>query len=148
MQSSLEEIVFQTASIKAAVVEKDERDMGLRGVLNFGHTIGHAIESTSGFDMQHGRAVAIGMMAAARISSRMGMLDENEMARLKEVIGRAGLPAEMPELDVAKVTEIMKHDKKVLRDKVRFVLLKSIGDAFITDEVSPSLVEEVLAGDG
>ena len=143
----LEEIVFQTASIKVGVVEKDERDLGLRGILNYGHTIGHAIESTSDFNMKHGRAIAIGMLAAARISNKMGTLDENEVDRLKRVIEKAGLSAEMPKLEVARITQAMKHDKKVLRDKIRFVLLKSIGNAFITDEVSPSLVEEVLAGD-
>jgi len=142
----LEEIVFQTARIKAEIVEKDEKDLGLRGILNYGHTIGHAVESASDFQLQHGKAVAIGMTAAARISNRLGILDENEVVRLKNIIEKAGLPTEMPNLKIEDIFSAMKHDKKVLQDKVRFVLLKSIGNAFITDEVSPSLVEEVLVG--
>ena len=142
----LEEVVFQTARIKAGIVEKDERDSGLRNILNYGHTIGHAIESVSDFHVGHGRAVAIGMLAAARISNVMGILDEGETIRLKRVIEKAGLPTEMPNLKMEDITQSMKHDKKVLRDKVRFILLKSIGSAFITDEVSSDLVEQVLVG--
>lgn len=142
----LEETVFQTARIKAEIVEKDEKDLGLRSILNYGHTIGHAVESASGFQLQHGKAVAIGMTAAARISSRMGILDENEVVRLTNIIEKADLPIEMPNLKIDDILQAMKHDKKVLQDKVRFVLLKSIGNAFVTDEVSPSLVEEVLVG--
>jgi len=143
---ALEETVFQTARIKAEVVEKDERELGLRGILNYGHTIGHAIETTSDFKVPHGGAIAIGMLAAARISNRMGILDEGALARLKNIIEQADLPAELPGLKVAEIIPAIKHDKKVLRDKVRFALLRSIGEAFITDEVSPSLVEEVLVG--
>ena len=143
---ALEETVFQTARIKAEVVEKDESESGLRGILNYGHTIGHAIETTSDFEVPHGGAIAIGMLAAARISNRMGILDEGDLVRLKNIIEQANLPAELPGLKVAEIIQAIKHDKKVLRDKVRFVLLRSIGEAFITDEVSPSLVEEVLVG--
>jgi 3-dehydroquinate synthase len=136
--------VFQSVKIKAEVVEKDELDSGLRNILNYGHTIGHAIEAASDFNIGHGQAVAIGMLAAVRISNKMGILDENEVVRLKKVIDRAGLPTKMPNLKAADIIQAMKHDKKVRQDRIRFVLLKSIGDVFITDEVSPSLVEEVL----
>lgn len=143
----LEEIVFQTATIKARIVEKDEKDSGLRGILNYGHTIGHAIEAASSFQIRHGQAIAMGMVAAARISNKIGILDANDVARLMNLIKKAGLPAEMPSLNIKEVIEAMKHDKKVRQDRIRFVLLKSIGDAFITDEVSPSLAEEVLVGE-
>ena len=143
----LEEVVFQTAMIKAGVVGEDEKDTGLRNILNYGHTIGHAIESVSGFSLKHGKAVAIGMVAAAKISNKMGFLTNAEMNRLKNLIERAGLPIRVPNLEVEDVMQKMKYDKKVMRDKVRFVLLKSIGSAFVTDEVSPSLVEQVLTGD-
>jgi 3-dehydroquinate synthase len=145
-EKTLEEIVFQSAKIKAEIVEKDERDQGLRSILNYGHTIGHALESASDFKMEHGKAIAIGMVAAARISNRMGILGENELVRLKNVIGRTGLPTQMPGLKVEEIIQAMRHDKKVLKDKIRFVLLKSIGNAFITDEVSLRLVEQVLVG--
>ncbi len=76
----------------------------------------------------------------------MGFLDERDVIRLTNVINKAGLPTEMPDLKIEDIISAMKHDKKVLQDKVRFILLKSIGEAFITDEVSLSLVEEVLVG--
>jgi 3-dehydroquinate synthase len=144
-ESALEETVFQTVQIKAEVVAKDERDLGLRNILNYGHTIGHAVESVSDFKVGHGNAVALGMLAAARISNKMSILDKNDLGRLKSIIEKAGLPIEMPDLEVEKIIPTMKHDKKVKRDKIRFVLLKSIGSAFITDEVNLSLVEKVLA---
>ena len=140
----LEEVVFRTARIKAEVVSQDERELGLRSILNYGHTIGHAIESVSDFQVGHGRAVAIGMLAAARIANKMGILEGKDTLRLKKLIKRAGLSAEMPGLKAKDLLEAIRHDKKVLQDKIRFVLLKSIGDAFITDEVLPSLLTEVL----
>ncbi len=142
----LEEIVLETARIKAEVVAQDEKDTGLRNILNYGHTIGHAMETASNFQLKHGQAVAIGMVAAARISNKMGMLNEDEAIRFKNVIEKAGLPTEIPDLNVEDIVHAMKHDKKVQQDKVRFVLLKDIGHAIITDEVSPALVEEVLVG--
>ncbi|MDO8567310.1 MAG: 3-dehydroquinate synthase [Dehalococcoidales bacterium] len=141
----LEEVVFRTASIKTEIVEKDERDLNVRGLLNYGHTIGHAIESVSGFGVKHGQAVAIGMVAAAKISNKMGLISVDELNRLKSLIQSAGLPVDVPSVKVSDVMQAMKHDKKVQQDKVRFVLLKSIGNAYITDEVSPSLVEQVLS---
>jgi 3-dehydroquinate synthase len=142
----IEDMVLETARIKAEIVEKDEKEEGLREILNYGHTIGHAIEAVSGFELKHGQAVAIGMIAAARISSLMGILEESEVARLEVLIRRAGLPVAMSGLDKEKVMEAMQHDKKVRQNKIRFVLLKSIGDAFISDEVDPALVREVLVG--
>jgi len=142
----LEETVFRSVKIKAEIVEKDEKDLGLRNILNYGHTIGHAIESASDFKMEHGEAIAIGMLAAGRISNQMGMLDQNELARLKCVIEKAGLPTETPSLDAKKLIQIMEHDKKVLQGKIRFVLPTSIGKAFITDKVRPSLIEQALVG--
>ncbi len=143
----LEEVVFQTAGIKAEVVGEDEKDTGVRNILNYGHTVGHAIESASAFSLKHGRAVAIGMVAAAKIANKMGFLTDTEVDRLANLIERAGLPIEIPNLKLADVMQKMRYDKKVVRDKVRFVLLKSIGSAFVTDEVSSSLVEQVLIGD-
>ena len=142
----LEEIVFRTAKIKVEVVEKDERDLGLRNILNYGHTIGHAIESAADFRVGHGESVAIGMLAAAKISNRLGILDIDEVARLRSLIKRANLPVEMPDLELGRIIQAMSHDKKIAKGKIRFVLPKAIGDVFITDEVSLSLVEQVLVG--
>jgi len=142
----LEEIVFRTAKIKVEVVEKDERDLGLRNILNYGHTVGHAIESAADFRVGHGESVAIGMLAAAKISNRLGILDIDEVARLRSLIKRANLPVEMPDLELGRIIQAMSHDKKIAKGKIRFVLPKAIGDVFITDEVSLSLVEQVLVG--
>ena len=143
---ALETIVFRSAKVKAAVVEKDEMDLGLRNILNYGHTIGHAIESVSDFGISHGQAVAIGMLAAARISNKLGVFDTNELTRLKGVIEEAGLPTEMPGLEAEAIIQSMRHDKKIVRGKIRFVLPKSIGEVFVTDEVSTSMIKQVLAG--
>jgi 3-dehydroquinate synthase len=140
----LEETVYRSVSIKADIVEKDERDTGLRNILNYGHTIGHAIESATDFKVSHGEAVTIGMLAAARISNRLGTLDIKEVARLRSLIRRADLPTELPEFELEKVVQAVRHDKKILEGKVRFVLPRAMGDVFITDEVDPSLVKEVL----
>lgn len=142
----LETVVLENARIKAEVVEKDEKETGLRAILNYGHTIGHAVETVSGFELKHGQAVAIGMIAAAKIANRMNILDIDDLNELEDLLKEAGLPVMMPDLDIRRVIEAMKHDKKVRQDRLRFVLLKSIGHAFVTDEVSPDLVEEVLVG--
>ncbi len=145
----LAEIVSRSAALKAGVVAQDEKEEGVRAILNFGHTIGHAVEAASGYWLRHGRAVAIGMVAAAKISHRMGFLRDSEVGRLKNVIEKAGLRAAMPaDLDVAAVGRAMGHDKKVRQGRVRFVLLRSLGEAFISDDVAPAIVEEVLRGGG
>jgi 3-dehydroquinate synthase len=143
-EAALEEIVFRSARIKVSIVEKDEKDLGLRNVLNYGHTLGHAIESASDFRIKHGEAVAIGILAAARISNKMGIFDRDGIVRLESIIARAGLPTKMPPLEMEKIIQAMKHDKKIREGKLRFVLPRAIGNVFVTDEVNLSLVEEVL----
>ncbi|MDD4875676.1 MAG: 3-dehydroquinate synthase [Dehalococcoidales bacterium] len=143
-ESLVEEVVFRSAKIKAEVVEKDERDFAIRNILNYGHTIGHGIEAVSEFKVQHGEAVAIGMIAAGKISHKMGILDKNELIRLESVIKQAGLPTKVPDLDAGKIIDAIKHDKKILKCKVRFILPKSIGSVFITEEVNLSLIREAL----
>jgi 3-dehydroquinate synthase len=142
----LEEIVCRSVKIKAEVVAEDELDLGLRNILNYGHTIGHAVESISDFKLKHGQAVAIGMAAAARIANKRGMLEDNEVKRLLGLMERAGLRTEVPDFRVGDIMQAMQHDKKVREGKARFVLLKSLGNAVIDDDVSPDLVREVLAG--
>ena len=136
--------MFRAVYIKAKIIEQDEKDLNLRNILNYGHTIGHAIETLLKFKLKHGEAVAIGMMAAGRISNKMGMLSNNELYRMKDVIEKAGLVTKAPKIDITQLIEIMKHDKKVLAGKIRFVLLNSIGEAIMSDVVPLTLVEEVL----
>jgi len=145
-EAVLEEVVSRSAAIKARVVEQDETDLGLRNILNFGHTVGHAIETVSDFGVEHGQAVAMGMAAAAEIARRTGIFEESELVRLKGVIASFGLPVDMPKLDAEKLVEAMKHDKKIIGGRVKFVVPRAIGDVFVTDEVDLSLVGEVLGG--
>jgi 3-dehydroquinate synthase len=140
----LEEVISRCAGIKSGIVEKDERDLGLRNILNYGHTFGHAIETVSNFQMQHGRAVAVGMVAAAMVSQRMNVLSYSDVEAIKTIIVRAGLPINIPGLDIRKIIKVMRHDKKKTRGKIRFVLPKSIGEVFITDEVDIILVRQAL----
>ena len=142
---ALEECVFRSARIKAAVVSRDERDSGLRNILNFGHTVGHAVETVSGFKVKHGEAVAIGMATAARISVRLGLLRKAEQERISGIIHGAGLPTSMPELDPDRLIEAMGHDKKIVDGKLRFVLPRTIGRVVVSDKVPETLVREVLA---
>ena len=140
----LEKIVARSAAIKAGVVEKDEFDLGLRNILNFGHTVGHAIETVSLLKVWHGEAVALGMLAEAAISNKMGMLGKEDLARIRKLVAAAGLPTYLPNLKVEALMEAMQHDKKIIQGKIKFVLPTKIGDVHIVDNVHPSLVEHVL----
>jgi 3-dehydroquinate synthase len=142
-EKTLEYIVTVSARIKAEVVEKDEKDLGLRNILNFGHTIGHAIESVTEFQISHGQAVAIGMMAASGIAGEIGVLENASVVRIRKLLKRAGLMTKMPKVELSKVLETMTHDKKVLDGKIRFVLPRAIGEVFITDDVNMKVVEKV-----
>ncbi len=141
----IEELVVKAVKIKAEIIEKDEKDLNLRNILNYGHTIGHAIETLSGFKFKHGEAVAIGMLYEGKISNKLGMLSTNELSRMKGIIEKAGLPIRAPDFRIDQLVEAMRHDKKVLAGKIRFVLLDSIGKAIGIDEISLSLVKEVLS---
>jgi 3-dehydroquinate synthase len=140
----LEDMVSRCVSIKVGVVEQDEKDLGLRNILNFGHTVGHALEAVSDFRIPHGQAVAIGMLAAGRISWTVGLLNEVDVSRIKSIIKKPGLPVTIPGLDVGRIMQAMEHDKKKVGGKLRFVLLRAIGEALISDEVSAEVVEKVL----
>jgi 3-dehydroquinate synthase len=142
----MEYIVGKNVRIKAGVVSKDEKETGLRAVLNYGHTVGHAVEVVSNFKLKHGQAVAIGMVAEAKISRRLGMLSATDVERLENLIVKAGLPAQIPKMDKSKIMQAMTHDKKVRDGRLTFALLKSIGDTFITHDVDAAFVEEVISG--
>ena len=140
----LEAVVAKSAQIKAAIVEIDERDTGLRNILNFGHTVGHAVESVANFQVAHGLAVSIGMVAAARIASELNILDSGNITRMKNLLEKAGLMTKLPSMAVKQVMQAMQYDKKVQSGKIRFVLPQTIGQVFIKDDVSPAIVEKVL----
>ncbi len=145
----LENILEKNVRIKASVVAADEKESDLRRILNFGHTVGHAVEAVTDFRIKHGQAVAIGMVAAAKISRRLDMLNEADAIKLEAVIGQAGLPVKLPALnrdEKERLLDLIRHDKKVRDDKIIFVLLKSLGNAVISDKVSVGLIGEVLFG--
>jgi 3-dehydroquinate synthase len=129
----LEALVERSLRHKAFVVMDDERESGLRKILNFGHTLGHALEASAGYGSYlHGEAVAIGMMAAARLSSRYASLDRADVARLEKLIVAAGLPTAMPEgWRSAEFLQALRLDKKRAGDDVEFVLLDRLGHALM-----------------
>ena len=130
---------------KAEIVAADEREAGKRALLNFGHTFGHAIEAGLGYgSWLHGEAVAAGMLLAARLSAAQGEIGGNEVNRLERLLDRAKLPTKAPGLGAARYLELMGYDKKVHKGKLRLVLLKSIGDAYLTPQFSTSQLTRVL----
>jgi 3-dehydroquinate synthase len=131
---------------KAEVVALDEREEGPRALLNFGHTFGHAIEAGVGYGgWLHGEAVAAGMVLAAHLSQHMGFLAREDVGRLVSLLRRARLPVVAPELGVERYFDLMAHDKKVEGGLLRFVLLRQLGEAFVTAEVPAAAVEDTLA---
>jgi len=125
----LVEVVRRCCAIKASVVSADETESGLRAVLNFGHTVGHGIESITGYTRYlHGEAVAIGMVAAARVSRQLGFCEEHDVERLRSVLVRFGLPTEVPaELRGEALARAMRADKKAREGAIKFVCLETIG---------------------
>jgi 3-dehydroquinate synthase len=141
----LEDVIARCCKIKAAVVEADEKESDLRRILNFGHTIGHAVEAVSEYKLAHGSAVAMGMVAAAELAVLKGIFDESEKERLKTLIHKFGLPVTIPpEYDRVRIQEYLLADKKTIGGRVFFVLPTTIGKVIITDEVEAELIAKVL----
>ncbi|NBD16984.1 MAG: 3-dehydroquinate synthase [Cyanobacteria bacterium] len=142
----LQNILTHSCQAKADVVSQDEKEGGIRAILNYGHTVGHAIESLTGYRLvNHGEAVAIGMVVAGKIAVKMGYWSEEASQRQDKLITKAGLPKTVPHmLEIGDILDALKSDKKVKSGKVRFVLPESIGKATITDQVSPETVSEVV----
>lgn len=145
-RAALEHAVRRSCELKAQVVAADERESGLRAILNFGHTFGHAIEAGVGYgEWLHGEAVATGMVMAAELSVRAGCLRREEASRVTALVARAGLPVRGPRLDAERYLELMQVDKKAARGKVRFVLLEGLGRATLRGDLDPHLVRESIA---
>ncbi len=137
--------IHRSCEIKAQVVSEDEREGGIRAILNLGHTFGHAIETGMGYgNWLHGEAVGAGMVMAAEASQRMGWLSAAEVTRTRALIRAAGLPDVAPDLGAETWLEYMGHDKKVESGKLRFVLLKKLGAAVITGDVPASTLRDTL----
>jgi len=143
---ALTHAVLRCCELKADVVAADEREAGLRAVLNFGHTFGHAIEAGVGYgSWLHGEAVAAGMVMATELSARCGTLDASVVARLRALLARAGLPVEGPELAPDRYLELMTIDKKATAGRIRFVTLEAIGRAALRDDLDQGAVREAIA---
>ncbi|NCS46799.1 MAG: 3-dehydroquinate synthase [Microcystis aeruginosa BK11-02] len=141
----LQTIITKSCQAKADVVSKDEKEAGLRAILNYGHTIAHGIESLTGYTkINHGEAVAMGMVAAGAIAVKLGMWTEAENQRQTALIAKAGLETQIPPLNPDQMIEMLTADKKVKDGKVRFILPTAIGQVTISDRVTPSMVREVL----
>jgi 3-dehydroquinate synthase len=131
---ALERLVRRSVEIKAAVVAQDEREQGRRAILNFGHTVGHAIEATSKYEVLHGEAVAIGMVYEGRLAESLGIAPAGTVQRIMRVLERLHLPTERPDgSQVDDLIAAMRADKKVRGGEIRFALPTAIGSTYGTD---------------
>jgi len=141
----LERLIEKSCTIKRGLVEIDETDKGLRRILNFGHTLGHALEAESRYALAHGEAIAIGMVAAAVLSERMNYLASSERETIVSVIRNAGLPERIPSyVDTEGIMARLKHDKKKEGERIHFVLLKRLGAPFVNAGVPERIIRETL----
>ncbi|HEY9629693.1 MAG TPA: 3-dehydroquinate synthase [Coleofasciculaceae cyanobacterium] len=142
----LQTILSCSCRAKAHVVSKDEKEAGLRAILNYGHTIGHAVESLTGYRIvNHGEAVAIGMVAAGQIAVALSLWTQEESDRQRLLIQKAGLPTQLPAaVNIEAIVAALQTDKKVEAGRVRFVLPTQIGAAIVTDQVSAETIRQVL----
>ena len=142
---ALEYAICRSCMNKAEIVVADEHENGERALLNLGHTFGHAIETGMGYgEWLHGEAVAAGTMMAAELSCRLGWIGVADVARVERLLGRAGLPVFGPAMGAESYLELMQHDKKVKDGKMRFVLLKQIGKALVSDTATQAEISQAI----
>ncbi len=144
-ERALEYIIYSSCKIKAEIVEEDEKEGGIRAILNFGHTIGHAIEALTNYSRyRHGDAVGIGMVYAARIASKMGIADNSVAVSLETLLKSLNLDTEVNDIDPKQIIEKLYQDKKTIGGRLRFVLPVRIGEVVVTDRVSDDIIYNVL----
>jgi len=145
-QNSLLQIISACSRIKARVVEVDEKETkGLRTILNFGHTVGHALETAAGYTgFTHGEAISIGMDCAAEIALLLGLLAKSEMDRIKNLLCSFRLPIVAKRLDFKAVISAFYRDKKFIHGKIRLVLPVKIGHVIVTEDVPFDLIKKVI----
>ena len=137
--------IRRSCECKAAIVSRDELEQGERALLNLGHTFGHAIETGAGYGQWlHGEAVAAGMAMAAEMSRRLGWLGAADVARVRELLGRAGLPVDPPRFGRERMLGLMRMDKKVKAGRIRLVLLERLGRAICTADYPDEALEQML----
>ena len=146
--SELGELIARSIEIKASIVRQDEREGGIRRNLNFGHTLGHAIESESGYTLLHGEAIAIGMVLEAKLGESLGVTAPGSVARLRDTLQRAGLPVSTPKsLDANRILAATRSDKKAREGVVEYALIAEIGRAIAGVRAPDATVLEVLTQD-
>ncbi|MQF80442.1 3-dehydroquinate synthase [SAR202 cluster bacterium AD-493-K16_JPT_193m] len=141
------DVIKRSMGIKARIVSLDEREtLGYRTLLNYGHTLGHALETATEYGvLLHGEAVAIGMMAAAKIGNRLGITPDTLVERQERVLRSFDLPISIPKVDMEIVNDAMALDKKAEGSRLRWVLLKDLGQAVVRDDVPDTLIRDVLS---
>ena len=148
--SALDEAVGEAVAIKVAVVAEDPFEHGVRAILNFGHTVGHALETATGYRLRHGEAVSVGMVAAARIAAKAGICDAAVAKRIECLLALLRLPRHLEGPSIEDVWSAMAVDKKKRHGKLRYVLPRRIGEVVIADQVPEAVVraalQEVLGG--
>ena len=143
--AALAHAIRRSCEIKAEIVVEDEREHGRRALLNLGHTFGHAIETATGYgDWLHGEAVGVGMLLAAEVSHRIGWLGAADVARLRGLLQRAGLPVNAPAIGASRALELMRMDKKVLEGRIRLVLLQKTGEGVVRGDYPLDALEATL----
>jgi len=143
----LEQVILRCCAIKAEVVAMDEREADLRRILNFGHTLGHAVEAASGYALPHGLAVGIGMAAACDLAAARGIFPQQTAEEVRRLIADYGLPVDIPGNFTADgIKSFLKTDKKTVAGRPFFVLPTAIGRVVITDDVDEELIDRVLEG--
>lgn len=140
----LSEVIKQCCLLKADVVSKDEKESGLREILNFGHTIGHAIETKFDFKLLHGECVALGMIAVMELGRKRGDVTQQQLEQVKELLEYFKLPAYVNNISKQSIYEQMFLDKKVKQNKIRFVLPKGIGEVYTTSDVTEKEIMEAI----
>lgn len=145
-ERKIEFLVYRCSKIKARITEQDERERrNIRTILNFGHTMGHAIEAASGFrGYNHGEAIAIGMLAATYISKKMGFINEALYERIKNLIKSIGLPIKIKKISISKIIKAHYRDKKFIGEENRFVLIKGIGRPVIVKNIKLKIIKGAL----
>ena len=143
----LSDMVYRCCDYKAQIVASDERESGVRALLNFGHTFGHVIETHMGYgNWLHGEAVAVGMVQAMLMSYKLGFIGWHEMKRVIDLLQIFNLPVKPPYIESSVALDLMGHDKKVQDGNIRLVLLKKLGRAFVTKDFDIKTLMQVLDG--
>ena len=154
--SAREHAIATSCRAKAAIVARDERENGERALLNLGHTFGHALEAATGFSdrLFHGEGVSVGMVLAAQLSAQLGMIAQDDAARIQHHLAEVGLPTRLQDIagfaqeglaDADALMALMAQDKKVKRGRLTFILMRAIGQAVIANDVEPATVRDFLA---